>query len=410
MARATQHRCRRRRSHPNEDDDRKDLEHQRCGAVGRPGPPHDDRLCQQRHRTDHRQRRGKRQACSLHEELAEPRVVLSRVVVHHDREEHLVQLIREPENHVGQPLGNRPDGYRAGRQNGRDDHRVRHVVHLVRRVLDQHVHAEPGHLPQAGQTEQRRANLQQGINTVGVVPVRQVAEHPGRGHSADQLYESAPGKQDPDVHCRNRQRHDRAHHAVEEGPLEAIDDGAIDREGETCGELHRDQLQDEPAGARLRCVEVEERPQIPRDDDHDAEGDHAYGCEDEHQRAGKLADGRSLPARPVLRDEPFHGAAVPEVQHGEVGNHRRCQHPQPVVGGSQVPHVDGEHHEAEQDLDRQRDVAAGHVQGDGAALVGLLPDHLGRGHVRHLAPLAKSTTFTVSKRIVRSNVSDRCLT
>ena len=76
--------------------------------------------------------------------------------------------------------------------------------------------------------------------------------------------------------------------------------------------------------------------------------------------------------------------------------------------------VERQHDEAENGVDEVREVAGRDVVRDDrhrAAVVSPQPGGASlRRRRRHWAPLPKRMTFTVSKTIVRSKTSDRCLT
>ena len=98
----------------------------------------------------------------------------------------------------------------------------------------------------------------------------------------------------------------------------------------------------------------------------------------------------------------------------------RRQHPQAVRVLAQVMQVERQHHQADEHLGGDGKVAGRDVAGDGRQRPPIVGRplcrrgrRLARGRPRrgvgHAAPFPNSTTLTVSKTMVRSKMTDRCL-
>ena len=144
--------------------------------------------------------------------------------------------------------------------------------------------------------------------------------------------------------------------------------------------------------------------------DGDQVGDDAECREDDERRAEDLVQRGEVTSRAVLRDELHERARIAEVEHRKIRGDRRRQHPQAVGRRAQVRHVEWQHDEAEDGFDADRHVPRRHVTRNGQRLAFCVVRAQRNGNgVAHCAPFLATMTLTVSRRIVRSNTSDRCL-
>ena len=127
-----------------------------------------------------------RQPRAFEQQPLQPVVLLRRVRVDDDGEEHGVDLVGQPLRARDDPIGDRPDRDRCAAQEDADDDFVELVIELVGPVDDRRVDAEPGDFAQPAAAEERRTDAQGRIDAVGVPAVDEVGDDPHGGRRRDE--------------------------------------------------------------------------------------------------------------------------------------------------------------------------------------------------------------------------------
>ena len=410
-ARAFEHRVGRRDADAHDDGQRQQLQHDHRAAELRAHPRVDERRRHQHQRAADGDHRRERQLRALQQDRLEPIQAARRVVVDHGGEQHVVELIGEALGRFREALAHGPHGHRRGVHEGADHERVHRVVQLLRPVDQQHVDAEARHFPKPCEAEPARREMQPGEHAIRVGAVDPIRQHANRRRRDDELDQPVAEREHHDVDERRDDAAHRADDVVQVIALEAVDDAAVYTEDGAAGDVQaRDEQHDAPE-IHLVGGELEEPVDVDRQHDRDEIRDRAERCEDRVRRAEDLVEGAQIPPRAILRDELHERARIAHVENREVGRHRRREHPQAVGGLAEMRHVEGQHHEADDHLDQDRDVPGGDIARDGQRLFRRRRAEQRQlfGRWGHLAPFPERITFTVSITIVRSKTIDRCL-
>jgi hypothetical protein len=191
--------------------------------------------------------------------------------------------------------------------------------------------------------------------------------------------------------------------------LEPDDHAAVHAEREVERYVDGDDEQDPLAGFSLRRGDLEEMIEVERDARRGRVGDEPHAREHEEERARDLVQRLDVPVGAVLRHELDERPGIPEIEHGEVHGDRSEQHPEPVLRGAEVRQVEREHDQADDRLHEDRHVPGRDVPRDGDDLPLAAGGPGALAVSAHAAPFRKSTTLTVSKTMVRSKNTERCL-
>jgi len=182
-----------------------------------------------------------------------------------------------------------------------------------------------------------------------------------RGHERD---EPVAGAQYTEVHHRDNDAGADAGRVVEIVPLESVHDRSEDGERKAHAEVHADDQQYVSRSTYLIGLDVEEQIDARGNERRHDEAQDAESGEHQADRAEDLVQRRAVAPGAVLCDEPHQRAAIPEVEHAEIPGHRRRESPQSVRRAAEVRHVERQHHEADDAVDEDHEIACADVSRD----------------------------------------------
>ena len=291
-------------------------------------------------------------------------LTLHRIAVDDIGEERVVQLVGQLLRELGQAQADRVHGYRGRVQHRPDDDRVRRVVQLGGPVQDEHIHAEPCDLAESRSPKETGSEMKSRERAIRVPREQTKREDPhgcDRGHERD---EPVAGAQYTEVHHRDNDAGADAGRVVEIVPLESVHDRSEDGERKAHAEVHADDQQYVSRSTHLIGLDVEEQIDARGNERRHDEAQDAESGEHHADRAEDLVQRRAVAPGAVLCDEPHQRAAIPEVEHAEIPGHRRRESPQSVRRAAEVRHVERQHHEADDAVDEDHEIACADVSRD----------------------------------------------